>query len=84
MRESRLHSSDLILPVFVLDGHGKTEDVASMPGVQRVTLDRLLPIAEECVRLGIPVLALFIPLIISSGGNSGTLRGVSLVQQRAN
>ena len=59
MRESRLHPSDLILPVFVLDGHGKTEDIASMPGVQRVTLDRLLPIAEECVRLGIPVLALF-------------------------
>ncbi len=59
MRESRLHASDLILPVFVLDGQGRTEDVASMPGVQRVTLDRLLPIAEECVRLGIPVLALF-------------------------
>ena len=59
MRESRLHASDLILPVFVLDGHGITQDVASMPGVQRVTLDRLLPIAEECVRLGIPVLALF-------------------------
>jgi len=59
VRESRLHASDLILPVFVLDGHGITQDVASMPGVQRVTLDRLLPIAEECVRLGIPVLALF-------------------------
>jgi porphobilinogen synthase len=59
VRESRLHASDLILPVFVLDGHGVTQDVASMPGVQRVTLDRLLPIAEECVRLGIPVLALF-------------------------
>ena len=57
MRESRLHASDLILPVFVLDGHGRTEDVASMPGVRRVSLDRLLPIAEECVRLGIPVLA---------------------------
>ena len=59
MRESRVHPSDLILPVFVLDGHGITQDVASMPGVQRVTLDRLLPIAEECVRLGIPVMALF-------------------------
>ena len=59
MRESRVHPSDLILPVFVLDGHGITQDVASMPGVQRVTLDRLLPIAEECVRLGVPVLALF-------------------------
>jgi len=59
VRESRVHPSDLILPVFVLDGHGITQDVASMPGVQRVTLDRLLPIAEECVRLGVPVLALF-------------------------
>ena len=59
MRESRLHASDLILPVFVLDGRAKTQDVASMPGVQRVTLDRLYPVAEECVALGIPVLALF-------------------------
>ncbi len=59
MRESRVHASDFILPVFVLDGQGITQDVASMPGVQRVTLDRLYPIAEECVALGIPVLALF-------------------------
>ena len=59
MRESRVHASDLILPVFVLDGERTTQDIASMPGVRRVTLDRLLPIAEECVALGIPVLALF-------------------------
>jgi porphobilinogen synthase len=59
VRESRLHASDLIYPVFVLDGKGKTEDVSSMPGVQRVSLDRLLPVAETCVSLGIPVLALF-------------------------
>ena len=59
MRESRLHPSDLIYPVFVLDGQGKTQDIASMPGVQRVSLDKLLPVAEECVRLGIPVMALF-------------------------
>jgi porphobilinogen synthase len=59
VRESRVHASDLILPVFVLDGHDVVEDVASMPGVQRVTLDRLYPVAEECVALGIPVLALF-------------------------
>jgi porphobilinogen synthase len=59
VRESRVHASDLILPVFVLDGDNVVQDVASMPGVQRVTLDRLFPIAEECVRLGIPVLALF-------------------------
>ena len=59
VREHALQTSDLILPVFVLPGQGVSQDVASMPGVQRVTLDRLLPVAEECVRLGIPVLALF-------------------------
>jgi porphobilinogen synthase len=59
VREHRLHASDLILPVFVLAGRETTQDVASMPGVQRMTLDRLLPVAEECVRLGIPVMALF-------------------------
>jgi len=59
VRESRVHASDLILPVFVLDGDNVAQDVPSMPGVQRVTLDRLYPVAEECVRLGIPVMALF-------------------------
>jgi porphobilinogen synthase len=59
VREHRLHPSDLILPVFVLAGSGLTQDVASMPGVSRRSLDRLLPLAEECVRLGIPVMALF-------------------------
>ena len=59
VREHTLRSSDLILPVFVLAGQGITQDVASMPGVQRLTLDRLLPVADECVRLGIPVMALF-------------------------
>jgi porphobilinogen synthase len=59
VREHTLHAADLILPVFVLAGHGITQDVTSMPGVQRLTLDRLLPVAEECVALGIPVMALF-------------------------
>ncbi|MEO7056847.1 MAG: porphobilinogen synthase [Caldimonas sp.] len=59
VRETRVHPSDLILPVFVLDGTGKTETIASMPGVQRLSLDRLYPVADECVALGIPVLALF-------------------------
>lgn len=57
--EHHLRASDLILPVFVLAGHGVAQDVASMPGVQRLTLDRLLPVADECVRLGVPVMALF-------------------------
>src|SRR5258706_5518005 len=59
VREHALQPSDLILPVFVLAGRGTTQDVASMPGVQRMTLDKLLPLAEECVQLGIPVMALF-------------------------
>lgn len=59
MRETRLTTDDLIYPVFVLDGENRTELVASMPGVTRVSLDRLIPIAEECVALGIPALALF-------------------------
>jgi porphobilinogen synthase len=59
VREHRLHASDLILPVFVLAGTGQVQDVKSMPGVQRRSLDQLLPVAEECVALGIPVLALF-------------------------
>ena len=59
VREHQLHASNLILPVFVLDGRSQVQDVASMPGVQRMTLDRLLPVAEQCVSLGIPALALF-------------------------
>ncbi len=59
VRESRLDASDLILPVFVLDGHGRSENVTSMPGVQRLSLDLLLPVAEECVQRGISVMALF-------------------------
>ncbi|NSL55235.1 porphobilinogen synthase [Uliginosibacterium aquaticum] len=59
MRESRLSSDDLIYPVFVLEGQGRVEPVVSMPGVSRVSLDRLLDIAAEAVALGIPALALF-------------------------
>ena len=59
VREHRLHPSDLILPVFVLDGHDQVQDVASMPGVQRLSIDRLMPMAEQCVNLGVPVIALF-------------------------
>jgi len=59
MRESVLTTNDLIYPVFVLDGEDKAEAVASMPGVQRQSIDRLLDTAAECVKLGIPALALF-------------------------
>ena len=59
VREHGLSSSDLILPVFVHEGVDRVEPVLSMPGVSRLSLDRLLLVAEECVALGIPVLALF-------------------------
>ena len=65
VRENALSVNDLIYPVFVLDGEKKREAVASMPGVERLSLDLLLPVAEECVKLGIPVMALF-PVIDSS------------------
>ncbi|HEX2011636.1 MAG TPA: porphobilinogen synthase [Roseateles sp.] len=59
VREHSLTAHDLILPVFVHEGVDKVEAVPSMPGVSRLSLDRLIPVAEECVALGIPVLALF-------------------------
>ena len=59
MREHRLSADDLIYPVFILDGKNRTEKVASMPGVERMTVDRLLPLAEQCAKLRIPALALF-------------------------
>jgi porphobilinogen synthase len=59
MRENVLTADDLIYPVFILDGHQRREAVASMPGVERLSIDQLLPVADECVRLGIPVMALF-------------------------
>jgi porphobilinogen synthase len=65
VRENALSVNDLIYPVFVLDGEKKREAVASMPGVERLSLDLLLPVAEECVKLGIPVMALF-PVIDTS------------------
>ena len=59
MREHILTPSDFIYPVFVLEGSNKVEDVQSMPGVQRKTLDLLLKDAEQCVKLGIPMMAIF-------------------------
>jgi porphobilinogen synthase len=70
MQESALTPADFIYPVFVLEGREKTEKVASMPGVERMTLDRLLPVAEKALKLGIPALALF-PVIDSSKKSQG-------------
>ncbi|MCK4865394.1 MAG: porphobilinogen synthase [Gammaproteobacteria bacterium] len=59
MRENALSADDLIYPVFILEGKGKREEVASMPGVERVSLDELLKDAKEIVALGIPAIAIF-------------------------
>ncbi len=59
VREHAVTPHDLIYPVFVHEGHNLRQAVPSMPGVDRLSLDLLLPVAEECVALGIPVLALF-------------------------
>lgn len=59
MQESHLHVDDLIYPVFVLDGKNRSENVQSMPGVVRQSLDLLMVQAENCLRLGIPALAIF-------------------------
>jgi porphobilinogen synthase len=59
VREHALTPNDLIYPVFVVDGQQQRQVVSSMPGVERLSLDLLLPVAEDCVKLGIPVMALF-------------------------
>ena len=65
VREHAVSVNDLIYPVFVLEGTRQLQAVASMPGVERLSLDLLLPVAEDCVKLGIPVMALF-PVIDAS------------------
>ncbi|WP_299805343.1 porphobilinogen synthase [uncultured Shewanella sp.] len=59
MAENQLSVNDLIYPMFVLEGNNRTEQVASMPGVERLSIDLLLKEAEELVELGIPLIALF-------------------------
>ncbi|MEY4496176.1 MAG: hypothetical protein RL744_1240 [Pseudomonadota bacterium] len=65
IQENHLHASDLIYPIFLLEGSNQSQAVASMPGINRVSLDLLFSVAEECVALGIPVMALF-PVIDAS------------------
>jgi porphobilinogen synthase len=59
MRESHLSVDDLIYPMFILEGEGQREAVASMPGIERLSIDELLKEAAELVALGIPAVALF-------------------------
>jgi porphobilinogen synthase len=70
MQENGLTANDLIYPVFVLDGNDRSETVPSMPGVERMTLDRLLKTAERALTLGIPAIALF-PVIDAKGKTPG-------------
>ena len=65
IQENHLRIDDLIYPVFLLPGNNQTQAVTSMPGIERMSLDRLFHVAEECVALGIPVMALF-PIIDAS------------------
>lgn len=62
MREHRLHADNLIQPVFIIEGTNRSEPVGSMPGIERLTIDRLLRYAETLQGLGVPAIALF-PLI---------------------
>ena len=59
MRETALAAGDLIYPVFILEGKNRTQLVGSMPGVERFSVDRLMPVAERCLKLRIPAIALF-------------------------
>ena len=59
MCETVLTTNDLIYPVFVLEGTRRTQKVASMPGIERMSVDKLLPVAEQCLKHGVPVMALF-------------------------
>ena len=59
MRENHLHVDDLIYPMFIIEGNARREAIASMPGIERVSIDELLQEAEQLVKLGIPAIALF-------------------------
>jgi len=59
MRENQLTSNDLIYPMFVIEGHNQRQTVASMPGIERLSIDNLVIEARHIERLGIPAIALF-------------------------
>jgi porphobilinogen synthase len=91
VRENRLTSDDLIYPCFVIEGKGISQAVPSMPGVERYSIDRLMAVAEQCVVLGVPVLAIF-PVIepsiktpdgrIATDPNGLVPRAVKAVKER--
>src|SRR5258705_6796761 len=59
MRETILTTNDLIYPVFIVEGTNVRQTVPSMPGVERLSIDLLMSVAEQCVELGVPVISLF-------------------------
>ena len=81
VRESALTPADLIYPVFVLAGNKRRETVASMPGVERLSLDQLLPVCEEALKLGIPAVALFpvIDAALKTPGGEESFNAAGLV-----
>ena len=59
MRENNISVSNLIYPMFVIEGTGVRQDIKSMPGIQRLSIDELIKDASECHQLGIPAIAIF-------------------------
>ena len=59
MRENNISVSNLIYPMFVIEGKGIRQDIESMPGIQRLSIDELIKDASECNQLGIPAIAIF-------------------------
>ena len=83
VREHQLTADNLIYPVFVLEGQGKREAVPSMPGVERLSIDLLVELAEELVDLGIPAVALFpvVPAADKNVSGSGAWNSDGLAQR---
>ena len=75
LAEHRLSVNDLIWPLFVIEGEDRAEPVSSMPGVSRHSIDRLVGLAQEAVRLGIPAIAVFPSIDPALKDNNGTLAG---------
>ena len=59
MRENNVSISNLIYPMFIIEGTGIRQDIESMPGIQRLSIDELIKDASECDQLGIPAIAIF-------------------------
>ncbi|MGE3318345.1 MAG: porphobilinogen synthase [Candidatus Berkiella sp.] len=83
IRETHLNVSDLIYPLFVIEGHNKREPILSMPGIARLTIDELLKEAAELVELNIPAVALFpnVPLAKKSLDAKEAFSDNGLMQQ---